>query len=137
MNTETSLFIFAGTFFAICFGIVVSGIIWSRRFQKKLEADPERKRQHEERIRAGENGLRILIYGGVVVSGFWVFGKQCYTYLRYGEWVPRSVIDLMEMFEVRWAMSPDDWIGLHKVLDWTPMSVALILTGIVLAAFPD
>lgn len=117
----------------IVVGSIVGLAFWARRRRKRIDADPLSKKQLEKRNRAIDEGVRFTVFGIFALSGSWVVGKQCYTYLRYGVWESRSVIDLMRFFGSNWAASPDDWIGLYNVLEWMPMSIALVLAGFFLA----
>ena len=79
------------------------------------------------------NVLGILL----IIAGFIVIGFQVIVYLLYGDWIELSLLDLAQSGPysfVVWLYNPTSWIGLHKitfwVLDFTPISVFLILVGL-------
>ena len=116
-------------------GIVLPVLIVARayRTRKRLESDPakaEELRQLIQRRRNVGNSIILTIAGALMVAGAWTIGKQCYTYLRYGEWKAESVLSA---FDSNWAATPSDWIGLHDILNWVPLSFALILAGIAIS----
>jgi hypothetical protein len=73
------------------------------------------------------------VYNGFWFAGMAVFIHQITFYLRKGEWKPLSVIDGLQYLTrnrpVDWLLFPQDWIGIHNLLDGTPLSLALILLG--------
>jgi hypothetical protein len=73
------------------------------------------------------------LYCGLCFGGIAVFAHQIISYLRNGAWKPLSVIDgLLYLTQKRppdWLLYPQDWIGLHNLLDRTPVSLALIFLG--------
>ena len=59
-----------------------------------------------------------------------------------GEWTPISVIDISRWVAAdvekpnelqSWITSPESWIGLHRILDWIPVSMALWAIGFCVA----
>lgn len=59
---------------------------------------------------------------------------QVYTYLRSGEWIPISVVDLVRLLGVSpegWWYYPTDWTGLYAVLDFLPLGAAVLIVGCV------
>jgi len=78
------------------------------------------------------NVLGILL----IIAGFIVIGFQVIAYLLYGDWIELPLLFLASFGPdsfVGWIANPTSWIGLHKiifwVLDFTPISVLLILIG--------
>jgi hypothetical protein len=75
-------------------------------------------------------GLMTAFYG------FFVFLKQIYYWLKYGEWVrkPLSILItyLPEDFS-SWLESPHSWLGVHEIIVWSldkvPFSLFLIVAG--------
>ncbi len=65
-----------------------------------------------------------------MLGGLGTLAWQIYTYLRVGEWDTFSLIDLVqEVFPAsagQWVLFPTDWIGLHEVLSWMPISLFFI-----------
>jgi hypothetical protein len=79
----------------------------------------------------GAIALILLLLGGLGVLGW-----QVYEYLRLGVWTPISIITALEWMQVQWAYSPNDWVGLHNILEKMPLSMAMFtpaLFGIVIA----
>lgn len=75
--------------------------------------------------------LILLLFGGLGVMGW-----QIYGYLKFGVWMPISIITALEWMQVQWAHSPNDWIGLHNIVQKIPLSVAMCtpsLVGILIA----
>ncbi len=58
-------------------------------------------------------------------------GFQLYHLVRFGEWMPISVIWVLQRARVEWALYPGDWIGVHKLLDWLPLSLASVVMGLI------
>jgi hypothetical protein len=60
---------------------------------------------------------------------------QVYLYLKHGTWVSLSVLDallyLLRKNPPPWLLYPDDWVGVHKLLDKTPLALCLVILGIV------
>ena len=85
----------------------------------------------------------LLKYGSVGFIVGWIFvglpvvGYQVVVYLRSGQWMKLSAIDGFKYFISRdtwsWLWSPQDWIGIHELLESTPLSLFLVLivSGIV------
>ena len=74
----------------------------------------------------------------VAITGTICFGVgtsiwQVYHYLQYGIWTSVSVIDAFQWAGMKWAQVPTAWLGLHRILDWCPLSLALPSIGIFLA----
>jgi hypothetical protein len=66
-------------------------------------------------------------YFGVAAPSILIW--QAYYYLRHGVWQPISLIDALRYVNMKWAISPSDWIGLYHFLDWIPLSLLLLITG--------
>lgn len=66
----------------------------------------------------------ILLLGGIAVLAW-----QIYTYLRYNVWMPVSVLTLFEWMKIQWAFNPTDWKGIHTILDFLPLSAAMIASA--------
>ncbi len=72
----------------------------------------------------------LMLASVLIISGIGVLGYQIYYWFRYGEWFPMSTLYfLYDHWD--WANIPTEWIGLHKVIDSTPLSLALSLLGII------
>ena len=66
-------------------------------------------------------------------TAFCIVGFQIYHLLRFGKWMPLSVIWALQRAGVSWALYPDDWLGVYKFLDWLPLSFSAIVVGLILA----
>ena len=44
-----------------------------------------------------------------------------------------TLIDVLRAAKVKWAIFPTDWLGIYRILEWTPLSLLLAVTGVVLA----
>ncbi len=74
----------------------------------------------------------FLFLMGLFITGPAILIWQMYKYLRFGSWSALSVIDAIKWCNVQWAASPRDWIGLHQILEWMPLSVLpILLVGLV------
>lgn len=75
----------------------------------------------------------ILTFAFIAVpifSGIFVVVWQIYRYLRYDIWTSVSVIDALRWSSVMWAHNPTDWLGIYRILDWMPLSLAFPSIGI-------
>jgi hypothetical protein len=72
--------------------------------------------------------MRIL--GAGIVAAIGILGWQVYTYLKLGIWQSLSVITALLWLNIDWARSPHDWLGVYKVLDGMPLSLAAFLIGV-------
>ena len=66
---------------------------------------------------------------GLLLGGLCVFGWQAYQYLRFNEWISISIISALEWMNIRWALYPVDWTGLHSILKAIPLSVTMLVAG--------
>jgi len=71
------------------------------------------------------DNMKIVLFSIIATVGFYI-----YSYLRYGE-LEVSIIDVLSWFGNEWASDPNDWIGVHKILDMAPI-YSLIIIGIIL-----
>jgi len=77
------------------------------------------------------------LYFGFCFAGIGVLGHQTIFYLRKSAWKPLSVTVIDGLLHLNrksppdWLLDPQDWIGLHNLLDRTPLSLALFLLGLV------
>lgn len=77
--------------------------------------------------------LLVGLFGGPGVLAFQVF-----DYLRSGEWPAMSINHLVVEFGgsmEQWAISPEQWLGLHEVFESFPLSVFLFVFGLLSAIF--
>lgn len=74
--------------------------------------------------------LMLISLAGIFILGAaGSIGWQIYTYLKFDEWHSISLITAMLWLEIKWASSPIGWIGLYKILDYIPLSLASLFTG--------
>ena len=55
----------------------------------------------------------------------WMY--QVFSFLRFGQWMPISVLTALSWLEVEWAIFPNQWLGVYKVLDFLPLSLVSII----------
>jgi hypothetical protein len=77
--------------------------------------------------------LSVLLLIGGLVAGIGIIGWQAITWLESAVWVPVSVLAALKWLGIPWALAPTDWLALHKALDFIPLSITLVITGIVVA----
>ena len=63
------------------------------------------------------NNFVVLVIFSTFVAGC----GQIFHYLRYGDWVSISALDLLVAMGLKWAVSPTDWMGVFHVLEWLPL----------------
>ncbi len=61
---------------------------------------------------------------GPILVPIGIVGWQIYEYLRHDIWNSLSVVSALQWWGVKWANAPTDWVGLHRILDWIPLSLA-------------
>lgn len=81
------------------------------------------------------NAIALAAGGAGVLGGAVALAHQSYQWLRFSYWEPLSVITALRWLEVPWALRPQDWFGLHKLLDGIPLFVGLPVVGLVIAGF--
>ena len=70
------------------------------------------------------SGIVICLAGGIILL------DQIVGYLKNGVWETVSVIVFLQHFlAYQWLVSPDDWIGVWKLLNVVPASLALVILG--------
>ncbi|HEY2682857.1 MAG TPA: hypothetical protein VGI93_05055 [Steroidobacteraceae bacterium] len=96
--------------------------------------------------------MRTLSVAGAVLgygclAGFlWLVGVQVYRWMREGEWTHIGVLDGMRITLthcgvhdgdtgrlaalLKWLDAPVDWLGLHRVFEVLPASLALFALSI-------
>lgn len=74
--------------------------------------------------------LLLLASPLLLIGGVGVLGYQAYHFLRSGDWLPMSSIDGLSRLGSRWANEPDTWLGIWKILDVLPLTLALICLGL-------
>jgi hypothetical protein len=74
---------------------------------------------------------RIVVWP-IIIGGLACFGILFYQgskFLQIGVWQSVSVIDALRYFGSEWAHSPNTWLGVHKILDFLPMSIGGLILG--------
>lgn len=91
-------------------------------------------------------GIGALIGYGCLAAFLYLIGTQIYRWFRQGEWTHIGVSDGMRSGLLRccfkdgdtgrlavflqWLDSPVNWLGMHKVLEVVPASLALFAVSI-------
>ncbi len=91
-------------------------------------------------------GLGALFGYGCLIAFLYLVGAQVYRWFRDGEWTHIGLSDGMRdaltrccvkdadsgklADLVQWLTSPVDWLGLHRVFEVMPASLALFLVSI-------
>lgn len=72
---------------------------------------------------------------GIILLGA-AAGMLCYDsflWLQSGEFHSLTIRELLVMMDSKgtkvWLVSPDRWIGVWKMINWTPVSLVLFLFG--------
>ena len=77
----------------------------------------------------GFDEFAALVSVSAFLSGPCILLWQIYGYLRFEKWHPLSIIDALHYCGFGWAAFPTDWMGLYRILEWMPISLALPLIG--------
>src|SRR3970040_483024 len=59
-----------------------------------------------------------------------VIAFQLYAWLRTGAWEPISVVTLLAFVGLEWAISPNDWLGVHRILNFIPLSLTFFVLAL-------
>jgi hypothetical protein len=78
----------------------------------------------------------VFLGGGLLwLAAVYLFGYQIFLYLKHGAWESISVIDGLIRFNKKtpslWLLYPQDWIGLHELLEKIPMTFGLIILSVI------
>jgi len=76
----------------------------------------------------------MLATAGAGAAAIWMF--QAYLFARSGQWASISAADLLLwLTEHEWFEDPDNWLGVHMILDWLNAGSALLagMTAMLLA----
>ena len=83
-------------------------------------------------------GYGVGLVGLVISIGF--LGWQVVQWLQYEVWIPMPLASfgIREVAEYfgheplkNWAVSPQSWVGLHRILDWLNVAVAPMAAGMI------
>jgi len=58
---------------------------------------------------------------------------QVLYFLKTGHWLPVSLITVLQWVGCNWALTPNDWYGLWKVLNTIHLSILIIILFILIA----
>jgi len=91
--------------------------------------------------------IGAIIGYGCLAAFLYLVGTQVYRWFREGEWPHFAMEDGMRAGLLRccvkegdsghvaalmqWLDTPVDWLGLHKVIEWVPASLALFAVSIM------
>jgi hypothetical protein len=91
--------------------------------------------------------LSAFVAYAFLAAFVWLVGTQIYSWFRTGDWTHIGVNDGVRALVVRccaraadtgrfsalmhWLDAPVDWLGLHKVLDILPASLALFTISVI------
>lgn len=84
------------------------------------------KKETDSKNEIWEN-VGVLTFTALIFAGPAIFSWQIYKYLRVGSWPSLSVVDALKWCNVQWATTPVDWVGLHRSLEWMPLSLFIPL----------
>lgn len=73
------------------------------------------------------------------LGGVGMLGYQLYHWLRYAEWESFSLLwplSYLPRFE-DWVYYPDEWLGVHKVLEYIPFAFVLIFISFLLVMYEE
>ena len=78
--------------------------------------------------------MLVAVAGGLFsIIGAWLLLWQTFGWLNEGVWVPMSVIDgIRNIWPSQWLDYPQSWIGIHKILEATPVSLGYLALGVLL-----
>ena len=74
-------------------------------------------------------GLALLIAG--LGGGFLVLVYQALGWFKTDVWTSVSVLTGLQWLQIRWALLPQDWHGLHNFLSNLPLVIALPVVGLL------
>ncbi|WP_416047946.1 hypothetical protein [Cupriavidus basilensis] len=77
----------------------------------------------------------LLIAMALFLGAIGVPLYQAYVWMKAGTWPPLSALDGIKWLAGpeawnSWLYWPEDWIGVHKILQECPISLALILAAV-------
>ena len=86
-----------------------------------------------EQKEASSEEVGFIIGGLIFLSGLAVIGWQIFNYMKDGIWNSVSIITAMQYFGNKWSLNPVEWTGLWNTLEFIPLSITLIVFGILLS----
>jgi len=77
-------------------------------------------------------GTTALYCAGLgLFAALGVLGWQALTWMKTGEWPMLTLMTGLASFGVDWASSPESWIGIHNLLAYVPLTVAVFWAGMI------
>lgn len=98
--------------------------------QKKERPNPPSPQDMREMISA----IGILLF----ISSPCLIIYQCFLWLKDGYWTSFSILSLLNLVPGNigyWSYSPLTWIGFHRMIGGTPLSLFLLILGILIVLF--
>lgn len=70
-------------------------------------------------------GVLVMIFSGLIIA------FQIFVFFDTGEWHKMSIIFLLQLIPetYHWATHPQSWLGIHKILNFIPLSITVFLIG--------
>ncbi len=89
--------------------------------------------------------LGIVVFSAIVGvlglgSGVLILALQCFIWAKSGVWhaIPATEIMILAGGDLAiWAHRPTDWVGLHAVVAWFPLSVIALVVGFLFMCNAD
>lgn len=76
----------------------------------------------------------MLWLAGFGVAGVWSLVSQIWDWLRFGYWYGLNSLTIVALLGgqdgERWALSPQEWIGVHQFLGWLPQCFGFWLVAV-------
>ena len=77
-----------------------------------------------------KQGVSTFIGLLTLAPAFGILFFPIMNYLIDARWRPLSVVDALRWLDVDWAGYPQSWLGLHRVLEWAPLSLSWFVVGL-------
>lgn len=87
--------------------------------------------------KSDRNEAALWTFGiGPIAAGLIVVGYQVLNWLQSGKWTPLSVLSVLRRTHIndQWAALPTSWVGVWRILSWTPVSLLLTACGLLFLA---
>ena len=82
--------------------------------------------------------MRESLAGLLALAGLALLGFHTYEWARHGIWATYRVTHLFHWLGAEaWASNPQDWLGVHGVLQWCPLWALCLLCSYVVLVFED
>lgn len=71
----------------------------------------------------------LILWGGFIGAALTV-GAQIYLFLKSGEWIEQGTLDMLGgLLNWQWAITPTDWLGLHRTINALNSGFSLAIVG--------